>query len=222
MKSNLVNIISSSSSGNAYIYFENILLDIGVPYTKIKPYTQQIKYVLLTHTHSDHFNIKTLKKLLYENPKIRVCCGWYLVEKLLNNNIPAPNIFVLETEKNYIIGDYSISSVMAYHDVPNIGYKIHNNRTNKKIFHISDTSQIDHIEAKDYDFYALEGNYEADDVLQDIIKAEEDEYGFSYRKRVLTTHLSQVQALNWLDKNKGEKSNYTFIHQHIEKNEKNS
>lgn len=48
----VLNVISSSSSGNAYIYFNDILLDIGVPYKKIESYVQNIKFILLSHIHS--------------------------------------------------------------------------------------------------------------------------------------------------------------------------
>lgn len=217
MKLNNLEIISSSSSGNAYIYFGDILLDIGVSYSKIKPYVQQIKYILLTHIHGDHLKAKVLQRVLYENPKIKVVCGFFLAKALYEVGINPKNIFVLEVDHSYIIGDYVITPVMAVHDVPNFGYKIHNTKTGYRIFHISDTSEIDHIEAKGYDLYAIEANYDTDEMLREQIKKEEDEYGFSYKKRVLETHLSQLQTINWLDKNRGDNSEWCFIHQHKEK-----
>jgi Cft2 family RNA processing exonuclease len=218
---NNINIISSSSAGNCYIYFDDLMVDIGVPFSKVKSYIQNIKFILLSHQHSDHLNIKTLQKAIYENPKIKICCGWFLVDKLVQSNIPKKNIFVLELDKAYIISDYVITPVMAIHDVPNFGYKIHNTKTGFKIFHISDTSEIDHVQAIGYNLYCVEGNYETDDDLKEIIKKEKDEYGFSYRERVLKTHLSQLQALNWLDKNNTNGGNYIFIHQHKGKEDKN-
>lgn len=143
-----------------------------------------------------------------------------MVKKLIDCGVKEKNIFVLEVDKSYIISKYIITPVMAIHDVPNFGYKIHNTQTGYKIFHISDTSNIDHIEAKDYNLYCIEGNYETDEDLREIIKQEKDEYGFSYRERVLKTHLSQLQAINWLDKNNTQGGEFYFIHQHTEK-EKN-
>lgn len=159
---------------------------------------------------------------MYENPKIKICCGWFLVDKLVQANIPKKNIFVLELDKSYIIGDYVITPVMAIHDVSNFGYKIHNTLTGYKVFHISDTSEIDHIEAKDYDLYCVEGNYSTDEDLYEIIKQEKEQYGFSYRERVLKTHLSQLDAINWLDKNNTAGGNYIFIHQHKQKEGENN
>lgn len=219
---NNINIISSSSAGNCYIYFDDLMVDIGVPYSKVKQYIQKIKFILLSHAHSDHLNIKTLQKVIYENPKIKICCGWFLLDKLVQANIPKKNIFVLELDKSYIIGDYVITPVMAIHDVGNFGYKIHNTKEEYKVFHISDTSEIDHIEAIGYNLYCVEGNYETDDDLKEIIKQEKEQYGFSYRERVLKTHLSQLQAINWLDKNNTNGGDYIFIHQHLEKEKENN
>ena len=42
-----------------------------------------------------------------------------------------------------------------------------------------------------------------------------------YLERVQNTHLSQLQALNWLNKNKGVDSQFLFIHQHQDKEENN-
>ena len=218
---NQIKVIASSSAGNCYIYFNEIMLDIGVPYMKIKPYIQITKFILLSHQHSDHLNIKTLKKVIYENPKIRICCGWFLVDKLVQANIPKKNIFVLELDKSYIIGDYVITPVMAIHDVGNFGYKIQNTKTGYKIFHISDTSEIEHLEAKDYNLYCIEGNYTTDEELLEKIKQDEENGKYSHYKRVLKTHLSQLQAINWLDKNNTNGGDYIFIHQHQIKEEIN-
>lgn len=45
-------IIASGSSGNALLIEKTILIDCGVPFSKIKPYYENIKVVLLTHAHS--------------------------------------------------------------------------------------------------------------------------------------------------------------------------
>jgi hypothetical protein len=49
---NIVNIIASSSAGNCYIYNEEVMVDVGVSYIKIKDYLKNIKLILLTHQHS--------------------------------------------------------------------------------------------------------------------------------------------------------------------------
>ena len=68
----MVNVIASGSKGNCVVLFDSILVDIGVAYKLIKPYTMQIKIVTWSHKHSDHLNKSTLKKILFERPSIRV------------------------------------------------------------------------------------------------------------------------------------------------------
>jgi hypothetical protein len=42
-------IISSSSNGNAIIFNDFLMIDCGVPYSKIKKYLKTLKVILLTH-----------------------------------------------------------------------------------------------------------------------------------------------------------------------------
>ena len=102
-----------------------------------------------------------------------------------------------------------------FHDVPNNCLHVEF-QNGEKIFYAVDTAKIDHIEAKNYDLYLIEGNYTTDEEIEEKIAEAKKNGKFSHLERVLNTHLSQVQALNWLDKNKGVDSKYIFIHQHQE------
>ena len=71
------NIIGSGSTGNGTIVFDHILIDCGLPFTKIAPYAKEIQLVLLTHKHGDHFNPSTVRTLHKWRPTIRwACCEW--------------------------------------------------------------------------------------------------------------------------------------------------
>ena len=61
-------IIATGSTGNAVIIEKNILVDAGVPYKKIEPFMKDLKLVLLTHAHSDHFKASTLRRMSLEKP----------------------------------------------------------------------------------------------------------------------------------------------------------
>ena len=52
-------IIASGSTGNC-VRVGDMLFDIGVPISKVRPVLYDIRYLLLTHRHSDHINILTL------------------------------------------------------------------------------------------------------------------------------------------------------------------
>lgn len=70
-------VISTGSQGNAVVLNKNILIDCGVPFSKIKPYMKELWLVLLTHVHGDHFNPRTVRALHRERPGLRWgCCEW--------------------------------------------------------------------------------------------------------------------------------------------------
>lgn len=212
----IVNIISSSSKGNAYIYNKDILVDVGVSFAKIKEYLYDIKLILLTHRHNDHINKKTLSKIIYENPTVKIGCGKWLVKLLMDLGVPLKNIYVLDLNKTYNFGKYIIEPVPAEHDVPNCGYKITIKNKNFKILHITDTKTVEHIEAKGYDMYCIESNY-VTEVLDKHIKEcmynGDDENKLFYLKRAKDTHLSYENANSFLLENMKEDSWFAYIHQ---------
>lgn len=208
-------IIQTGSKGNA-ILVNNILLDCGVSYTKLKKYLKEIKFIFIGHSHNDHLKKITIKQIAYEKPNIKFIVGNYLVKTLLECGVKPKNIIVLELEQWYKVGDLKIRLDYLYHDVPNDCIHIHF-ADGKKVFYATDTSKIDHIIAKEYDYYFIEANYLTDTELDNKIQEDKENNRFSYYERVKETHLSQLQAINWLDKNMGANSKYIFIHQHIEK-----
>ena len=68
------NIISTGSIGNAVVINNNILIDCGVSFAKLKDFYKSFQLVLLTHIHTDHFNKTKIKKLAEERPTLRFGC----------------------------------------------------------------------------------------------------------------------------------------------------
>lgn len=213
-------IINTGSDGNCIIINENIMLDCGLSYTKIKKYIKHIKFIFISHKHSDHFNKTTFKRIIFEHPNIKFIVGEYMVEELVKIGAKPKNIWALQLDNWYDIGFCKVKMDMLFHDVPNNCLHIwfYND---DKILYATDTSKINHVTAKNYTHYFIEANYETKEELQEKIKKEHEEGKFSHYERVLVTHLSQLDAINWLDANKGENSNYTFIHGHKEHEPKN-
>ena len=151
-------IINSGSDGNGLIVEETILIDCGVTFKSLKDYYKKLRIVLLTHIHQDHFNKSTIKKLAYERPTLRFgCCKW-LVKDLVDCGVNKKNIDVYKIDKIYSYKDFKIIPITLYHDVPQCGYKLKIN--DKKLLYATDTNKINHIIAKNYDYYFIEGNYE--------------------------------------------------------------
>lgn len=209
-------IIESGSSGNATIVENAILIDCGVSFKKLQPYYDSLQLILLTHVHSDHFNKATIKKLASVRPTLRFgCCEW-LVQPLIDCGVDKRNIDVYDDFGKFIYPYfYEIETFMLTHDVPNCGYAISIN--DKKYFYATDTCSLENIEAKDFDMYFIEGNYEDQEKLERRKQKHINNGEFYYEDRVEKTHLSQVKAMEWLAENMGENSQYIFMHQHKEK-----
>lgn len=204
-------IVETGSTGNTTIIEKSIMIDCGLPFKKIEKYYKDIKIVLLTHIHSDHFNKATIKKLATLRPTLRFVCGEWLVKELVECEVSKTKIDIIQAEKKYNYGPFKIEPVTAYHDVPNIGYKIYLEKG--KMLYITDTSSIEHIEAKDFDLFLIEGNYKTEELKQrKLEKVREGRY--SYEDRVSKTHLSQEKALEFFWQNAKESSTLIFMHEH--------
>lgn len=202
----MIDVVESGSSGNAVVYFDKILVDCGVPLKRIKGYVNDIKLILLTHEHSDHINLSTVINIQKEHPSVRVgCCEW-MIPKLKG----VKNIDLYEVGSLYDYGLFKVSPVKLYHDVQNCGYRIFAN--GKKVIHCTDTRTLEGIEAKDYDLYAIEHNYNEDTVMQIIAKADK-EGRFTHVRGSINSHLSEQQARDFIYKNRKDSSQVVRLHE---------
>lgn len=199
-------IIASGSTGNAVIYHKSILVDCGVPWSFLKPFLKDIQLVLLTHSHSDHINVQTIRKLAYERPTIRVGCGEWMKEYLEG----IKNVDYYEPGQIYNYGCFSVSPIVLYHDVKNFGYRIFKDGT--KIIHCTDTAHLQGIIAKDYNLYCIESNYNEDTVFQ-IIEKLESEGKFAHQRGAINSHLSEQQCNDFFFSNKGPESKLVRLHE---------
>ena len=208
-----VNIIASGSAGNAVIVQKNILIDCGVPFKALEPYMGDLKLVLLTHSHSDHFKASTIRRMSVEKPLLRFGCGPFLLETMRKIGVAVSQIDPLSPRMMYGYGICNVIPVELYHDVPNYGYKLH--FPFGKVFYATDTSSLSGIVAKGYDLYMVENNY-ADDELRARMDEKLAAGVYPYEQRVLKYHLSEKKCNDWLYKNMGSNSEYIYMHQHRE------
>lgn len=186
------NIINTGSDGNCTIIEKVIMVDCGISFKRIKPYIKDLKLVLLTHAHSDHFCSATIAKLAAEKPTIRFCVATHLVRNLVDIGVNLKNIDVVVLGQEYKYGDFcSVIAERLYHDVPNNSWKIFIN--GKKILYATDTSLISHIEAKGFDLFLIESNYKEDVINRNIaLKQAKGEYAYEIRSK--KTHLSDEKC----------------------------
>lgn len=215
-------VIASGSSGNAVVINNSILIDIGVPSKALEPYKKDLKLVLTSHVHGDHFNPRTVRALHRERPGIRWgCCEW-MVRPLLDAGVDKRVIDVFDhTIPAFLMyGPYfSIRPQLLTHDVPNCGYHMiffPKDRKTERLFYATDTGSLDGIEAPGYDLYLIESNHTEEELkARQAAKLAAGQY--SYESRAAATHLSQEQAMDWLYRNMKPHSQYVFLHQHKEK-----
>jgi len=217
------NILATGSSGNAVVINGEILIDCGVPYKTLEKsgYIKNLKLVLLTHEHRDHFKPATVGRLHREHPALRWgCCEW-MVGPLLEAGVAKTNIdLYVPGERYFYLTIGTIKPERLSHDVPNCGYHVTTNVSKNpgnyfRIFYATDTSTLDGIEAKDYNLYLIEANHTKAEIEARIAE-KQDRGEFAYEVRAARNHLSQEQAEEWLARNAGPSSCYIFLHQHKE------
>lgn len=189
-----------------------ILIDCGVSFRKLGPYEKQIRLVLLTHQHGDHFKPRTVAVLSYDRPALRWgCCAW-MVQPLVDAGVDRRKIDVLFPGGIYRYnGLAEISPERLPHNVPNCGYRIKIGA--ERLFYATDCGTLDGIEAKNYGLYLIEANHTKAEIEARI--AEKLEAGqFAYEYAAAQNHLSREQAMDWLSENAGPNSMYQFLHQH--------
>ena len=201
-------IIGSGSSGNAVIINDVIMIDCGVSFKALREVYRDIKIVLLTHIHGDHYNKTTIRKLAKERPTLRFACCEWLAEEV---KVIVKRVDVVEVGKIYNYGGFKISPIKLYHDVPNCGYRVFIG--DKKLLYATDTSTMQGIKAENYDLYMIERNYEESEIM-DRISKKEAKGEFSYEKRAMHNHLSEQQCNEFLVENAGEKSEFIYMHMH--------
>jgi len=192
------NIIGTGSAGNAILLCDSVLIDVGLPYKDLSKYAQEIKIVLLTHIHGDHFNRSSIRKLYIENENIRFCCGDFLEQNLIDLGISKNRIIVLERGKKYNLGDVIFSPVFLQHDVKNFGYRVMQN--GHKHFHATDASNLEGISAENYNSATVEANHDLLAATK-IIEEKNLSGEFCHLNRAIKTHLSVDKAIKFITDN---------------------
>lgn len=206
-------IISTGSKGNAVIINGAILVDCGVPYKAVEPFVRNLKLVLLTHIHTDHFRPSTLKRLSEERPLLRFACCRWLVSALAAAGIPKRSIDVLQPGTMYGYGICNVIPVPLVHNVLNCGYKIH--FPIGKVFYATDTNNLNGISAWHYDLYMIEANYEDETMLAKI--AEKKAAGeYAYEVQAMHNHLSKAKCDDFIYRNIGSGGEYVYLHGHVD------
>ena len=205
-------IISTGSKGNCVIIGSKVMVDCGVSYKALKPYVKGLQLVLLTHKHSDHIRPSTIRRLQEERPALRFGCGKWLLPSVLACGVSKRKIDVyIPNLKTRYTDDLQLIMTPTKHNVTNCCYRISLN--GEKIFYATDCNNLDGIDAKEYDLYMIEANYE-DTEIQDRIAEKEANGQYVYEYQVLNNHLSKQKADKFIGENAGINSRFVYLHGH--------
>lgn len=159
-------IISSGSKGNA-VLINDVLVDCGVSYKKLKPYLYDVKYLLLTHIHSDHIKPSTLTNIKKQFPHVKVIGNYEIaqlfeIDHIINAGYPID------------MGIYTFEAFECVHDVVTYGYTWQVEGLN--IIYATDTNTLEHAPLKQYDYLFLESNYDVKKL--ELARGKRSKYGY--------------------------------------------
>ena len=164
------NIISTGSKGNAVI-IGDVLIDIGVPYSKLHEYLYDIKIIFITHKHSDHLNLTTFKKIKKNFPHIKILSNYDVAE-----SVGFDQLFKV-TPDDYTVsmGEYQLTTFNCLHDVICQGLVIKINDLN--IIYATDTSTLENAPGLKYDSCFIESNHD-EQKMKVMISNSKKKYGY--------------------------------------------
>lgn len=194
-------VIKSGSSGNA-VRVENVMFECGVPFKDMEKELYKVKYLIVTHKHSDHLNITTYKKIRKKFPRIQFIANWDVASR-----IPIDHITGDETELEF--RDWIFESFKAVHDVICHGYVM--KREDLTILYVTDTSTMEFAPKYKYDYFFMESNHD-ENKINAIRNTSKKLYGYNAWEGAMR-HLStqKAKAFYWMNR-KSEDSKWIELH----------
>ena len=137
-----------------------------------------------------------------------------MAQTLYDLKIEPRNIIVLNDDVWYEFNAFRCKLNLIPHDVPNVA--IHLQIDNEKLLYATDTSSLENINAKNYNYYLIEGNYKEKELEErkerKLLNGE-----FVIEDRIANSHLSYEQCLDFFMKNANDSSVLEVMHKHTQR-----
>lgn len=143
-------VIATGSTGNA-VRIENIMIDCGISFKKMKEDLYKVDSLFLTHSHSDHIQPSTLASIRKEFPRIKVY-GNADVAYQYDVDI------VIGTAKVKLSKNRVVIPMEGVHDVQVSYFYIIMKGMN--ILYATDTRKVENPKELPLDYVFLESNYD--------------------------------------------------------------
>ncbi|QQK78190.1 hypothetical protein HUG15_05580 [Salicibibacter cibarius] len=134
------------------------MVDCGVGMKAIKEHLYDVKYLLLTHTHSDHMKRPTLAGIRTFFPKIQIL-GNYEVHQYF------PVDTIVNAGFDVVTDDYTFLPFECEHPVLTYGFTW-TSKDNEKLIYATDTASMSDAPKGPYDWVFLESNYDPKKIEQ--------------------------------------------------------
>lgn len=143
-------VIATGSRGNA-VRIGHIMIDCGIPFSRMKEDLYLCDTLLITHTHSDHINKKTLLRIMEEFPRISIYGNYDVAYQYHVNHIVGSKAFELKDGTR-------VTPIEGVHNVPVTYYVIQKDDVN--ILYATDTCKVENPLGIKFDYFFLESNYD--------------------------------------------------------------
>jgi phosphoribosyl 1,2-cyclic phosphodiesterase len=195
-----IQILASSSSGNCYKVSDGkttILLDVGIPFSKIKEKLDfnfyQVDAVLVTHEHLDHS--KAVKDILKTGIDVYMSEGTLKALNLENDFIKPHTISKL---KEFTYNTFVILPFDVEHDAQEpLGFLIYSTVTKEKLLFATDTYYIKY-QFTSLNYIMLECNYDIRILRENY---ERGKIPLAFKNRLLQSHFSLENVKKFLQSN---------------------
>ncbi|WDF81852.1 MBL fold metallo-hydrolase [Lacticaseibacillus pabuli] len=195
-------IIGSSSAGNCVVINKELMFDIGLPFKRIKDSLYGVKYILISHVHSDHLNPATYRQIHKFFPNIK-----FIGDQEVNDRCKMD--IVAHEQEPIILTDTVITPFHAPHDVQVLGWTW--DYKGEAYMFVTDTYSLKYCPDKKYDHFFLEANHDRDKIKA-IMGKDQKMFGYSAVDGALR-HLStqDAKAFYYLHR-RSEKSDWIQLH----------
>lgn len=149
-------IIKSGSKGNC-VKIEDVIVDVGVPFSTIKPYLYRVNYILITHIHSDHLNKATVKKIRQLFPHIEIISHWQVAQHVDVDHI-------INAGYQLFTDEYTFNAFELKHDVECYGFYWEVDGQN--VIYATDTNNLNNAPNDKFDYLFLESNHDLAKIRQ--------------------------------------------------------
>lgn len=211
-----INILGSSSAGNATIIDGSLLIDFGLNKTVLTKYLNDINYIICTHKHGDHYNKSIITWIKKNRPELLLYGSIFNEDCAAMAGIQPTSKREFKTLKT-LDEEYEIYLFPVIHDVDCQGVSIYKKSTNELLIYATDLSKLPdnndiqtilrRYDRQDFNYILLEGNYDVDILTQAMLDID-----ISDRAVRNLRHLSNKSWKMFIDAYSNDKTKYYQMH----------